>query len=216
MESLKLSIKGHIPYPCTHGHYTGLLHLGREALESKEIPVFVMPKMRSFLENNAPWSQLVNLKNIELFTLEDGKSSMPLQNLKVTPILVPHRDEFSETVGYKIEGQNKTALFVPDIDKWSLWKEDLISLLREVDIAFIDATFFNSEEINYRPLSEIPHPLVTETLTYLKNENINLKNKIYFIHMNHTNPLLDKNSEAFDFVLKEVFNIAQIGYQFEL
>jgi hypothetical protein len=34
--------------------------------------------------------------------------------------------------------------------------------------------------------------------------------------MNHTNPLLDKNSEASDFVLKEGFNIAQIGYKFEL
>ena len=198
------------------GHYSGLLHLGREALGSKKIPVYAMPKMRSFLENNAPWSQLVDLKNIELFTLEDRKPSMPLQNLKVTPILVPHRDEFSETVGYKIKGPNKTVLFVPDINKWSLWEEDLIIILQQVDIAFIDATFFNSEEINYRPISEIPHPLVTETLTYLKNENINLKNKIYFIHMNHTNPLLDKNSEASDFVLKKGFNIAQIGYQFEL
>ncbi len=214
--ALSFPIKGIFITHAHMGHYSGLLHLGREALGSKNIPVFTMPKMRSFIENNAPWSQLVNLKNIQLRTLKNKKPIEPLKNLIVTPISVPHRDEFSETVGYKIKGPNKTVLFVPDIDKWSLWEEDLITLLKEVDFAFIDATFFSRKEINYRSLSEIPHPLVTETITYLKNENISLKNKIYFIHMNHTNPLLDKNSEASDFILKEGFHIAQIGYQFEL
>ena len=36
--------------------------------------------------------------------------------IKVNPFLVPHRDEFSETVGYQIEGPNKTALFIPGIN----------------------------------------------------------------------------------------------------
>ena len=198
------------------GHYSGLLHLGREALGSKDIPVYVMPKMYSFLENNAPWSQLVNLKNIQLNPLQNNKYVEPLKNLKITPILVPHRDEFSETVGYKIKGPNKTILFIPDIDKWTLWEENLITLLKEVDIAFIDATFFSQEEVNYRPLSEIPHPLVVETIAYLKNEDISLKNKVYFIHMNHTNPMLDENSKVSKLIFNEGFNIARLGYQFEL
>ncbi len=198
------------------GHYSGLLHLGREALSSKNIPVFVMPKMRSFLENNAPWNQLINLKNIILYNLENKISIKLIRNLNITPIRVPHRDEFSETVGYIIRGPNKTVLFVPDIDKWSLWEENLITLLKEVDLAFIDATFFSSEEVNYRPLSEIPHPLVIETIDYLKNEGADIKNKIYFIHMNHTNPLLNRNSKAFKFVLGKGFNVARLGQQFEL
>jgi len=198
------------------GHYSGLLHLGREALGSKNIPVFVMPKMRSFLENNAPWSQLVTLKNIILYNLGHKTSVEPFTNLNITPIRVPHRDEFSETVGYIIRGPNKTVLFVPDIDKWSLWEQNLITLLKEIDLAFIDATFFNSEEVNYRPLSEIPHPLVIETIDYLKNVSADIKNKIYFIHMNHTNPLLNRKSKACKFVLDEGFNVARLGQQFEL
>ena len=214
--SLSFPLKGIFITHAHIGHYSGLLHLGREALGSKDIPVYVMPKMYSFLENNAPWSQLVNLKNIQLNPLQNNKYVEPLKNLKITPILVPHRDEFSETVGYKIKGPNKTILFIPDIDKWTLWEENLITLLKEVDIAFIDATFFSQEEVNYRPLSEIPHPLVLETIDYLKNEDISLKNKVYFIHMNHTNPMLDENSKVSKLIFNEGFNIARLGYQFEL
>ena len=214
--SLSFPLKGIFITHAHIGHYSGLLHLGREALGSKDIPVYVMPKMYSFLENNAPWSQLVNLKNIQLNPLQNNKYVEPLKNLKITPILVPHRDEFSETVGYKIKGPNKTILFIPDIDKWTLWEENLITLLKEVDVAFIDATFFSQEEVNYRPLSEIPHPLVVETIDYLKNEDISLKNKVYFIHMNHTNPMLDENSKVSKLIFNEGFNIARLGYQFEL
>ena len=214
--SLSFPLKGIFITHAHIGHYSGLLHLGREALGSKDIPVYVMPKMYSFLENNAPWSQLVNLKNIQLNPLQNNKYVEPLKNLKITPILVPHRDEFSETVGYKIKGPNKTILFIPDIDKWNLWEENLITLLKEVDVAFIDATFFSQEEVNYRPLSEIPHPLVVETIDYLKNEDISLKNKVYFIHMNHTNPMLDENSKVSKLIFNEGFNIARLGYQFEL
>lgn len=213
---LSFPLKGIFITHAHMGHYSGLLHLGREAFGSEDIPVYVMPKMHSFLENNAPWSQLVNLKNIQLKRLENKKYIEPLKNLKITPISVPHRDEFSETVGFKIKGPNKTILFIPDIDKWTLWEEDLITLLKEVDIAFIDATFFSQEEVNYRPLSEIPHPLAIETIAYLKNESVSLKNKVYFIHMNHTNPMLDENSEVSNFIIKEGFNIARLGLQFEL
>ena len=86
--------------------------------------------MYSFLENNAPWSQLVNLKNIQLNPLQNNKYVEPLKNLKITPILVPHRDEFSETVGYEIKGPNKTILFIPDIDKWGKWNQNLLDKIK--------------------------------------------------------------------------------------
>ena len=198
------------------GHYSGLIHLGREALGAKNIPVFTMPKMRFFLENNAPWSQLIELKNVRLYSLKEDTPISPIKNIEVTPITVPHRDEFSETVGYKIKGPSKTVLFIPDIDKWSLWEKSLVRLLEDVDLAFIDATFFSREEVNYRPLSEIPHPLVRETITYLNNEDLSLKNKIYFIHMNHTNPMLDEYSKESQFIIEEGFHISRVGQQFEL
>ena len=198
------------------GHYSGLLHLGREALGAKKISVYAMPKMKKFLKKNAPWSQLVSLKNIILKNLENKIEIEPIESIKVKPIKVPHRDEFSETVGFIITGPKKKILFLPDIDKWSLWKEDLIRLLNEVDLAFLDGTFFDAKEVNYRPISEIPHPFVKETVEYLDSESFALKNKIYFIHLNHTNPLLSKKSEASRWIRIKGFNVARIGDEFEL
>ncbi|MEK9612965.1 MAG: MBL fold metallo-hydrolase [Flavobacteriaceae bacterium] len=198
------------------GHYTGLMHLGREALGAKGLPVYVLPKMKSFLINNGPWSQLIQLKNILLFDLNQGQPVSDLGAIQVTPILVPHRDEFSETAGYKIKGPHKSALFIPDIDKWTKWKWDLEQIISEVDFAFIDATFFDAAEINYRPIAEIPHPLVKETVEQLRESPPTLKNKIYFIHMNHTNPMLDPKSDASKWVLKQGFHIARKGQKFNL
>ena len=46
------------------GHYAGLLQLGREAYNSASVPVYTMPRMRTFLQKNAPWEQLLQLQNI--------------------------------------------------------------------------------------------------------------------------------------------------------
>jgi len=197
------------------GHYTGLMYLGKEALGAKNIPVYVMPRMRSFLKSNAPWSQLVELKNIELIKMTSERPKT-LGNVQITPILVPHRDEFSETVGYRIQGPNKTALFLPDIDKWERWNTDLAEILKTVDYAFIDATFFDEAELDHRPIDEIPHPLVKETVALLETSPNHLKKKVYFIHMNHTNPMLNPNSAATKWVLNQGFNIARKGQSFGL
>ena len=198
------------------GHYSGLIHLGKEALGAKGIPVYAMPKMSFFLKENGPWSQLVKLNNIKLVNLSNNIAVTVLEKIKVTPFLVPHRDEFSETVGYKIEGPSKNILFIPDIDKWLLWNRNLIDLLKTVDLAFIDGTFFNAKEVNYRPISEIPHPLVEETIEFLSDQKESIKNKVYFIHMNHTNPLLNPKSKESKWVLGQGFRIAQIGQVFKL
>ena len=175
------------------GHYAGLLYFGKEALGKKDIPVYAMPKMKEFLSNNGPWSQLVTTQNIVFSDLQKD-SIVSLSNaLKVTPFLVPHRDEFSETVGYKIEGKNKSALFIPDINKWSLWEKNIVEEVKKVDYAFIDATFFKEGEIN-RPMSEVPHPFIEETVAMFKNESLATMNKVIFIHFNHTNPALQSNS----------------------
>lgn len=198
------------------GHYSGLIYLGKEALGAKGFPVYAMPKMSFFLKENGPWSQLVKLDNIKLVTLSNNIAVTVLEKIKVTPLIVPHRDEFSETVGYKIEGPNKSILFIPDIDKWLIWDQNLIDLLETVDMAFIDGTFFNAKEVNYRPILEIPHPLVEETIEFLSDQKESTKNKIYFIHMNHTNPLLDPKSKESKWVLGQGFKIAQIGQVFKL
>ena len=198
------------------GHYTGLLQLGREALSAKNIPVHVMSRMAGFLNDNGPWNQLISLGNIKLFPMVENQSIYFTNEIIITPLIVPHRDEFSETVGYRIQGPNKTVLFIPDIDKWSKWSENLKAILETVDYAFLDATFFDQEEINYRPLKEIPHPLVKETVAHLYPVSQELKNKVYFIHMNHTNPLLDPKSKATQWLLSQGFHVARKGQQFKL
>ena len=145
------------------GHYTGLMYFGREALGAKDLMVRVLPRMSNFLQNNGPWSQLVDINNIKIKEINFGSSTKELSQYNVTPVQVPHRDEYSETAGYIIKGKNKKALFIPDIDKWEKWDRDLSQLAKEFDFLLIDATFYDSKEIN-RDISEIPHPLVTETI----------------------------------------------------
>ena len=197
------------------GHYAGLLYFGKEALGKKDIPVYAMPKMKEFLSNNGPWSQLVTIQNIVFLDLQKD-SIVPLSNaLKVTPFLVPHRDEFSETVGYKIEGNTNSALFIPDINKWSLWEKNIVEEVKKVDYAFIDATFFKEGEIN-RPMSEVPHPFIEETVALFENESLATKNKVIFIHFNHTNPALQSNSKERNDLELLGFRFATEGQRFKL
>ena len=198
------------------GHYTGLMYLGREATNADRIPVYTMPRMKDFLENNGPWSQLVTNNNIDLVLLENNLKLEITPNVAVIPFRVPHRDEYSETVGYKIIGPNKTALFIPDIDKWEMWDTDISEAISQVDYAFLDATFFDGEEINSRDISEIPHPFIIESMYRFQDLPTSEKNKIYFIHFNHTNPMLDRESEAYQTVLKNGFNVARFHELFKL
>ena len=197
------------------GHYTGLMYFGREALGAKDLMVKVLPRMSNFLQNNGPWSQLVDINNIKIKEINFGLSTKELANIEITPVKVPHRDEYSETAGYIIKGKNKKALFIPDIDKWEKWDRDLSQLAKEFDFLLIDATFYDSKEIN-RDIREIPHPLVTETIELLSGLSIENRNKVYFIHMNHTNMMLDPDSELSRLVLSKGFNIARLGQKLYL
>jgi pyrroloquinoline quinone biosynthesis protein B len=198
------------------GHYTGLMFLGREAMNSKSVPVYAMPKMKYFLENNGPWSQLVTLNNIRINPLSEGKWENISPSLKVKAILVPHRDEFSETVGFIIEGPHKKLLFIPDIDKWEKWQTDIVSLIKEVDHALIDGTFYSAAEVGNRNIAEIPHPLVQESMQLFDALPAKEKEKIMFIHFNHTNPLLNEQSEEAKLVKSKGFRIAEMNLQIKL
>ncbi len=190
------------------GHYTGLMYLGKESYNSKDVPVFAMTRMKGFLIKNGPWSQLFKLNNIKLNNINHQEEIKLSNNLSITPFLVPHRDEFSETVGFKINGPKKSVLFIPDIDKWGKWNKNLIQEIKKADLALLDGTFYDSKEVNNRNISEIPHPFIIETMALFKEENNSEKSKINFIHLNHTNPLLDTNSAAFKKVKESGFNTA--------
>ena len=192
------------------GHYTGLMYLGREGLGGNKIKVYALKRMAAFLRNNGPWDQLIKLKNINIQTISNKNFIKLSKNILVIPIKVPHRDEYSETVGYKIIGETKKMLFIPDIDKWNEWEKDIVEEIKLVDYALIDGTFYNGLELD-RDMSEIPHPSIEETLELFLNQPVSERNKIYFIHINHTNPILTNKNGVKDLIESYGFNVAKRG-----
>lgn len=210
------NIKGVFLTHAHMGHYAGLLHLGREAWNTHNTIVYAMPRMQQFLRSNAPWEQLISLQNIQLQALEDQREVVLTTALRVTPIRVPHRDEYSETVAYWIQGPQKSALYLPDIDKWERWETPIEHWLEKVDYAFLDATFFDEKELPNRSMAEIPHPFVMESIERFKNLDKKTRKKVYFIHLNHTNPLLRVDGAERKRVESLGFSVAKKGQRFVL
>jgi len=165
------------------GHYTGLMYFGRESLDAKSVPTYGTARMVDFLTKNGPWSLLVSRSNLELRTLSPDVAVSLEDGITVTALLVPHRDEFTDTVGYLIEHAGRRALFIPDIDQWSKWSRSIRGLVDTVDLAFLDGTFASAEEVPGRSTADIPHPLIPVTRELLKGT----KASVWFIHLNHTN-----------------------------
>jgi len=170
-----------------------------------------MPRMRKLLEESAPWELLSRLDNVELSNLE-GHVDRPLSpSLSVRPIPIPHRSEYTETVGFLISGPARKALYLPDIDKWHRWP-GLHEVLAEVDLAFVDGTFYGEGELD-RPMSEIPHPSIEESLAFFGDLDERTRDKVHFIHMNHTNPLLGPRGPAHEAVEAAGMHLAEEGQQ---
>ena len=181
------------------GHYTGLMFLGHESIGAKEVPVYAMPRMREFVQTNGPWSQLVKYHNIELRPLAAGVPVRLTDDVSVTPIAVPHRQEFSEVVGFRIDGPSRKVLWLPDIDSWEAWDAQgtrLEDVLNTVDVAYVDGTFFANGELPGRDMTGFPHPFITHTMQRLAALPPATRDKVRFIHLNHSNPALEADSDA--------------------
>ncbi len=198
------------------GHYTGLMYLGRETLNTNQVPVYSLPGFAGFMASNGPWDQLLRLENIVTKPMVEGAAVHLSAHLQVKAFRVPHRDEYSETAGFEITGPEKKVLFIPDIDKWERWDTSLLSAIEQADLAFIDASFYDRAEIGHRDMAEIPHPFVVESLALLEALPRELRGRVYFIHMNHTNPLLNADSEASRAVTAAGYGIARMGDRFKL
>jgi pyrroloquinoline quinone biosynthesis protein B len=194
------------------GHYTGLMHLGREAIGAQNVPVYAMPKMYEFLSHNGPWDLLVRLKNIKLLPLSDQACVKLNDKISIMPFLVPHRAEYTETVGYRIDGPNKSVLFISDIDKWEDWDQWGIRIedkIKEADVAYLDGTFYADGEIPGRSMYDIPHPFIEESMKRFGLLPLEQKMKIRFIHLNRTNPALISGSDAQKAIEKAGFRVAK-------
>jgi pyrroloquinoline quinone biosynthesis protein B len=201
------------------GHYAGLMFLGKEVIGATDLPVYAMPRMRQFLSDNGPWQQLVRLHNIALRPLTAGEPVLIATDLTVTPILVPHRQEYSEVVGFRINGPKLAVLFIPDIDSWTQWDQQGTHIedeIAKVDVAYLDGTFFANGEIPGRDMSGFPHPFISTSLARFAALPEKERTKIRFIHLNHTNAALWPESAESRQVKQSGSRIAEEGERVEL
>jgi pyrroloquinoline quinone biosynthesis protein B len=200
------------------GHYTGLMYLGREALGAEGMPIWCSPPLAEYLRTNGPWSQLVELGQIEL---REFRSDQPVEleeGLVLTPFRVPHRDEFSDTHGFEVRHHDPTAktmggsvVFLPDIDQWDKWDRSLESYFQPGAHLLIDGSFWSGAELPHRDLSEIPHPLVSHSVERFADSAAAQGATIRFIHLNHSNPLWNPDGPERAAVQAAGMRVAELG-----
>lgn len=199
------------------GHYAGLIFAGHESAGAKGLNVYTMPRMGDYLAKNGPWSQLVDFGNITLKPLVAGEATSFETSISVTPYRVPHRDEFSETVGFEIAAGTKAVLFLPDIDSWDEWEQygqTIETRLAAVDYAFLDATFYDDNELPGRDMSKIPHPRLKGSMDRFDKLPITEREKVRFIHLNHTNPARFKDSTISKEIKRRGYELAAEGERY--
>ncbi len=195
------------------GHYTGLVHLGKEGAATRQLPVFASRRMCDFLSANAPWDTLVDGSFIDLRPLSPGRRVQISPSLAVTPFEVVHRAEYTDTLGYRVHGPERTLMYVPDADVWDGWNTPFDELLGASDVALIDGSFWSRDELGHRAQANVPHPPVSQTLERLRG--MPDLPEIRFIHLNHTNPLWDAESPLRR-DLPPGFHVAETGQRLTL
>lgn len=194
------------------GHYTGLIFLGFEAVSTNGVPVWCTPSMATFLRENGPWGQLVSKRNIEIREVEPGVG-FEVGGVEVEALRVPHRDEYSDTVGFVFRGGERTVLYVPDTEPWRTWEVPLVEVLRRegVDVLLVDGSFYSADELPGRAVSSIGHPLMRDTMDELRTMVEAGEVEVAFTHLNHSNPALEAGSAARAEVEARGFRVVEEG-----
>lgn len=198
------------------GHYTGLMFYGYEAQSADRLPVYCSERMHSFLAHNGPWSQLVDQKNIAIRSIRPENNLTLTSRISILAFQVPHRDEYTDTLGFKITGPSRSLLYIPDIQNWKTWERSIVDEVQKVDIALIDGTFYSPEELPSRDVSSIGHPFISDSMVLLNKIAQHSKTQIYFTHLNHSNLALDPDGDARKTMKKKTFDLAEEGMEFPL
>jgi pyrroloquinoline quinone biosynthesis protein B len=202
------------------GHYLGLAWFGYEAVNTQGLPVWATPRMAAFLRGNGPWSLLVSRGNVELRELDpaagaDGSVELG-DGVTVRAVPAPHRDEYTDTVGFLVRGPRTTVFYVPDTDSWAAWGERLDEVLAEVDVALVDGTFYSRDELPDREVSEIGHPLITDSLERFGEAVRAGELRVLFTHLNHSNPALAPESPERRAIERAGFRVLEDGEEIPL
>lgn len=190
------------------GHIGGLPQLGPEAMAVTALPVYAAPQLVTLLREARLWRPAT--ANFIWHPRRPHIATTLAPDLRVTPLAVPHRDEWGAgTYAYLIEGPERSLLYLPDIDGWAQWPAAR-ERVAATDIALVDATFYSPDELGGRP--PVAHPLVPDTLAYFGED----ASRLVLTHLNHTNPLLDEDSDARAAVAAAGASVAEEGQIWEL
>ena len=198
------------------GHYLGLAFLGFEAVHTRGLPVWATPRMAAFLSANGPWSQLVELNNITLEEIVPGAGVELEEGVTVTAVRAPHREEYADTLAFRIDGPSHSLFYLPDTDSWVAWTQPLPEALAGIDYALLDGTFFSLDELPGRSVESIGHPLISQTLDLLAETVQESGLQVFFTHLNHSNPALDPESSERREIESRGFKILEEGMEFGL
>jgi len=191
------------------GHYLGLALLGREGLGTTRTPVYCTARMADFLTNNGPWSLMVDEGRIFFPTVPVDDWFDVDEWLSVRMIPVPHRPEFSDTVGFMFRGPTHSIFYLPDIDRWETWEYSIDEIVRSVDVSLLDGSFYSPTEIPGRNIEDIPHPLIPHSMDVLQNA-VTDGSRVVFTHLNNTNAAHEDGVEAGE-IGRRGFEIARAG-----
>jgi len=195
------------------GHYLGLAFLGYEAVAAESVDVWASPRMAGFLRTQAPWEQLVRQASIVVHEAPAGQAVVLDREagVEALPIAVPHRAEYTDTYAWKISGPRATVLYVPDTDPWSKWTTSLDEVLAGVDLLLVDGTFHSMHELPGRDITEIGHPLVVDTMDRLQAKVSAGELEVWFVHLNHSNPVLEPEGAERAALEARGFRVAGVG-----
>ncbi len=182
------------------GHYGGLPLLGKEGWDVHHLPVFLSSRFYRFLKSNEPFKPLFDAGNLAPNLINSQQPAIH----QITPIQVPHRDEYSDTFGFLVNLQKKRLLYLPCLDYFT---DDVTQLIKTVDLAIIDGTFYDDSELPGRDMSQIPHPRISDSVIKFKDA----ADRIVFTHFNHSNPLIDPENPKRKILEKNGFRFAEDG-----
>ncbi|MCA9929496.1 MAG: hypothetical protein KC419_13510, partial [Anaerolineales bacterium] len=158
------------------------------------------------LQETRLWSPMVQGLDLRQFSPNQSITLAP--DLTLTPIPVPHRDELGTgTFAFLINGPAKSLLYLPDIDSWQAW-DAAHSILQTVDVALVDGSFYSLAELNGRP--PVAHPLISDTLAFFAD----WPGELVFTHFNHTNPILEPDSDAAQIIQQAGAKLAYPGMRY--
>jgi len=173
---------------------------GREGWNCDKLPLYLTRRFHDFLASNEPFSELFQSGNLVAHILAEKVETVH----GIKPVVVPHRDEYSDTVGLLIDLNGRKFFYLPCVDRLNT---DIHNIIRSCDVSIIDGTFYDESELPHRDMSKIPHPRVRDCI----REFSDIADRIIFTHLNHTNPLCEPEGEELMRLLDRGFRVANDG-----